>query len=81
MGLLGFIQIFFMIDIAATSSPVPFFATRQLLSSVGLQADSDEILLALKIIFPFSNIGKQVSKLSLTDSMEAGGQLRFFLMD
>ncbi|MEG9883858.1 MAG: hypothetical protein V6Z86_04420 [Hyphomicrobiales bacterium] len=69
------------IAVVAGRPPASFFVARQILHRLGYAPQSDEERSVLHLIRPFMGARDGIAKLSLTDGMESGEQLRFFLVD
>jgi len=69
------------VKVVAARSPASFFITRQILGQLGYVPQCDEDRIVLHLIRPFMDGCNRITKLSLTDGMDAKQQLRFFLVD
>lgn len=70
-----------IIDISAASNSISFFGARQLLHLLDFQPQTVDDNLTCHLLMPFHGYRDQIKDGSLTDTMDVGAQLRFFLSD
>ena len=69
------------INICASDSSASFFSVRQFLQAIEFQPKTQNDVLTCHLLRPFHGYRERLEEGSLTDTMEVGAQLRFFLSD